>query len=384
MSFVGLLLIISVYLGLKALPEESWSGWTTFTAQTMLSSKHWAEDGFIYSKFLFIPIGYSKAVRYLDAPEMRHHARGTVYGGLIGRRLYYTHYPSGYLVPYALLMKAGAEERHWFRLLSLSFSITALVFIYLFVNKISTPEIAFFSTLYYAGSTMFLDFADSLANQPLDDLFRFAILFLSIALLKNNNPSHIKRHCIVIWILYLMYSLTSYDSTFFIFFYLAGISYLSKKGNGLKDLPFGRWLFFASAPVAGFSLQMLQNWWYLGTRDMLLDILGIFFARANTSTDIGFFTGHLISMFLPLYYMTGINIPAALIVFSLIAIFFTYAKKTLAYRGSDMAVISILFLGGLIYTSIFSYTGGYDYEGRQLAPALGILVGSATVFVWRA
>ena len=69
-------------------------------AQTILSSKHWVNDGFL-QQVLAIPIGYSKIVRYLDDPQMRH-AHGTVTGGLIGQRLYYT-IISGYSLPYAML-----------------------------------------------------------------------------------------------------------------------------------------------------------------------------------------------------------------------------------------------------------------------------------------
>ena len=160
--------------------ESGWSSWYDGIgdAQTILSSKHWANDGFL-QQVLAIPIGYSKTVRYLDDPQMRQHAHGTVTGGLIGQRLYYTHYPSGYSLPYAIFMKLGIWQRHWFRLFALTLSLGSIILMYLFINLISNKKMAFFGSIYYGISTMFLGYADSLANQPVDDLLRFAILSLS-------------------------------------------------------------------------------------------------------------------------------------------------------------------------------------------------------------
>src|SRR3989344_8700687 len=88
LAFIILATTLATYIGIKSFSEKGWSSWYDGIgdAQTILSSKHWANDGFFYSKFLAIPIGYSKTVRYLDEPQMRHHARGTVTGGLIGDR----------------------------------------------------------------------------------------------------------------------------------------------------------------------------------------------------------------------------------------------------------------------------------------------------------
>ncbi len=179
--FVVLLLILAVYLGLKTLPEDGWDGWgATGSAGIMMTMKHWTTDGMLYHKFLFIPMGYSKIIRYLDEPEISHLARGTAVGGLIGRWTHYNHYPSGYLIPSGILAKLGFEARYWFRLLALMFSLGGLVLMYAFFCRISNKIIAFLAVLYYAGSVMFLDYADTVSNQALDDLFRFLILFLSV------------------------------------------------------------------------------------------------------------------------------------------------------------------------------------------------------------
>src|SRR3989304_837041 len=114
LPFLALLLVLSIYLGLKTFPEEGWSGWEEGSAQTLLTPPpldHWDKDGAFNHKLFFIPIGMSGIVKYLDEPELRQHARGTVTGYLIGRRPYYTPHPPGYLLPLALLKKAGGDER---------------------------------------------------------------------------------------------------------------------------------------------------------------------------------------------------------------------------------------------------------------------------------
>lgn len=276
---MALVVLLTVYLGLKTLPEDGWSGWGEQSAQTLLSIEHWAQDGFLENKLLFVPVGYSKVARYLDDPSLRHHARGTVTGYLIGKRLYYTHYPSGYMIPFALLRKAGVTERYAFRLLGLSFSIAALFLMYVFFNRISDSTVAFFGALYYGLSTMFLDFADSLANQPIDDLLRFAVLAVSVSAYGRAEARG--SRVLVIWFLFLALSLSSCDSTLFIFAWLIGLDIAAWLSDREAALPWKRWLFYLSAPVIAFSAQMLQNWWYLGWEDLFLDLKGVVMSRTS-------------------------------------------------------------------------------------------------------
>jgi ABC-type uncharacterized transport system YnjBCD permease subunit len=56
--FIVFILVLAIYLGLKTLPEDGWDDWGFGSAQTLMTMKHWSEDGMIHSKFLFIPIGY--------------------------------------------------------------------------------------------------------------------------------------------------------------------------------------------------------------------------------------------------------------------------------------------------------------------------------------
>jgi len=56
--FILLILTLGVYLGVKAVPENSWDGWRVGSAQTLLSDKQWAEDGILNNYFLFLPQFY--------------------------------------------------------------------------------------------------------------------------------------------------------------------------------------------------------------------------------------------------------------------------------------------------------------------------------------
>jgi len=312
LPFIILIFVIGIYLGAKAIPENSWDGWkasglTLGSAQTLLSNKHWVNDGFLKNYLLFIPSGYSKVVRYFDEPELRQHAHGTISGGLIGQRLYYTHYPPGYLLPTALLMKLGVETRFWFRFLEILFSLGGLVFLYWFFNMIAGRLIAFLGTLFYAISIVFLDFADSLANQPIDDLLRLAVIALSVFAIKSGK----KNFNYLVWALYFVLSFSSYDSTFFVFAWLVGLDLIIERKFRWK-----KWFLWAMAPILAFGLQILQNVSYLGWYDMLLDFYGVFnvqfLGAKNSDLRLGgsrnsFFISHIIRFFEPFGGFFGIH-----------------------------------------------------------------------------
>jgi len=47
-----IILILALYLGIKALNPDGWDGWGFGSAQTLMSSQYWAKDGFIKNYFL--------------------------------------------------------------------------------------------------------------------------------------------------------------------------------------------------------------------------------------------------------------------------------------------------------------------------------------------
>lgn len=378
--FIILVFVLGIYLVAKAVPENSWDDWGFGSAQTMMSSRHWAENGFFYNKFLFIPTGFSKAVRYIDEPDLRQHAHGIRTGELIGNRLYYTHYPAGYLVPYAVLMKIGFSERFWFRFLAIIISLTGLSLMYATFFLISTRMIAFLATLYYAGSTMFLGIADSLANQPVDDLFRFSIIFLSVWIYRISDNKKKRLYNILIWFLYFALASSSYDSTFFIFVWLVGLDIVMT-----KKILWKKWLLFALAPALAFLVQLLQNVWYLGVHDALFDIYGSFRARANTGPGANVLEKHIRAIFSPWVYMTDLRarfiIPIIVVLFAIFFFLKRYIAKNL-YNFPKNEIIGLLAISGFAYPFILVSSGYFPYQARQAAPFISLLLASSTFLIF--
>ncbi len=375
LPFLALLLVLSFYLGFKTLPEEGWSGWEEGSAQTLLTLDHWDRDGAIGHKLLFIPIGLSGIVKYLDEPGLRQHARGTVTGYLIGRRLYYTHYPPGYLFPFALLKKAGVDERYGFRLFSLGISLAALVLMYAAFNQVSTPVFAFTGVLYYGLSTMFLNYADSLANHPIDDLLRFAIIFISLLALKKDELQS-RSYTAAIWVLYFVLAASSYDSVIFIFVWLVGLDYLKwleSKDRAGKGIPVKRWLLFAAAPAVTFTLQLAQNWWYLGLDDLVLDIKGVFLYRVGNSSEGGKLLLRGKELLNTVVMATGLSYYYALPALAALVAACVYLRKRIFGRLPGLGIFVLFILAGSAFAVVFAQSVDLKYQGRQLAPAISLI-----------
>src|SRR3989344_2292172 len=78
------------------------------------------------------------------------------------------------------------------------------------------------------------------------------------------------------WVLFLFLVFTSIDSILFLFLWLGALHVWITRKFSWRE-----WLYWAMAPVAAFGLQVMQNTWYLGWRDMLLDFYGVFFVRSG-------------------------------------------------------------------------------------------------------
>lgn len=370
LPLIILLIAIGIYLGVKALPENSWDGWGVGSAQALLSNKHWVEDGFLKNYLLFLPQGYSKTVRYFDDPELRQHSHGIATGGLIGKRLYYTHYPSGYLLPTALLMKLGIEQRFWFRFLEILFSLGGLAILYQILLILSNRLVAFLGVFYYSISTIFLDYADSLAAMPLEELLRAAIMVLSIVVLKNQK----KYHYYLIWILYFILAFSSYDSTFFIFAWLIGLDLIIS-----KKIYWRRWLFFASAPILAFAVQLFQNTLYLGWHNMLLDLYGTFKVQMVGSRS-GFFTSHLKRLIEPFGWFFGVKWYLGILISIIGLLIIKFIKK---YENENFN-IRFLYLGftAILFNFLF-YPSLFFYQSRIISVFGGLLVGILTINLFK-
>ena len=417
--FIVAVIIIGVYLTVKATNENSWDGWGIGSTQTMLNIKYWVTDGWAKHYFLHIPAGYSKTAVYFDNPELRQHAWVDVTGNPNQKRIYYTHFPPGYLFPLAFLMELGVKNRFWFRLFQILISLTSLLLLYKFLNLIANPTIAFASSLFYAFSVPFLNFADSLANLPIDDLLRIAILALSILAIKQSKKENViparfaiaaarraeagihdagsrvkhgmtpKFYLGVIWFLYLILSFSSYDSTFFVFIWLVGLNivtrwHLLKKGaepriKWLKTI-LVQGLFFASAPILAFGLQIIQNSWYLGFSGMISDFLSAF-------NKIGLSAGEG-QGFIQTHFLQGILFPITeafafpfraryLIIFiiAIIALLFVIQKNKKINELIPFLKNYLFLLGVAAFSQTFIILDNHPYKGRVLGLFASLLIG---------
>lgn len=368
-----------VYMGTRIARDESWDDWAFGSAQTMLTVRYWARDGFVKHKFLFLPSGYHPDIQVLDRPEFRFLADGISGYGLVGKRLYYTHYPPFYLVFYGFLAKFGAESRFWFRALALFFSFGSAVFMAGFIYLVTKRNIwpALLAVLYYVTSVNFLSYADSLANIPVDDFFKWLILFLSVyGVSKIEAGALEKRFDRVIWFLFFILAISSYDSTFFVFFWLCALNYITT-----QKINFKKYLFWALAPLSAFILQMGQNIWYLGLKDAALDVYGTFLFRSGETLQVGAGLNNLPpvikNIFLSLSsigYFSDFKTRFALPIIILLAYFFFKSKFVDKNISRFIAALSI---AGLIYLFILPSAAAFGYQGRQVAPALLLLFSSA-------
>jgi hypothetical protein len=394
-----MLLCAVVFLTNRARDDNHWSCWELGDMQTMLSVKHWNERGWLANKLLFIPQGYAKAVEFLDEPQLRHHAHGISPGSspLVGPRLWYTHYPSGYLVPLATLSKLGFTSKFDLQVLSILFSASAVGLFYLLICRLASPPIAFFSALFYVASPYFHFFADSLANQPLDDLLRFAFM-LAIVMSTRDQQEIRNRWNLLAWLVQFCLSLSSLDSVFFFYTWLVGWDLIERKGFRWK-----RWLMFALAPVLAHGLQFLQNIWYLGVDDALRDALGTFGAKSIATAGASTRIGEIVKTFTGMTDMLFGTSWVFLIVLLMLAFHYRTTRSRVGRSGDGLVPMShpaspagdeaapwasfpplrvVLLFGaaGLPFIVVLPGAAGMFYEPRQLLPFAAILMG---VLWWR-
>lgn len=369
-GFSAFLIILPslIFLVSRSARIESWDNWNWGSAETMLTVRYWVRDGFLKHKMFFLLNGYHPEIKILDRPEFRFLTGNTLTGGLVGNRLYYNHYPSNYVIPYALLGKLGVENRFWFRMLSVVFSFGSVLFLAGFIHIFAGRNrwIALLAVFYYVTSSSFISYADSLNNTPLDDFFKHLILFLSAYYWKIADSEASKRRLKTItWILYFILSSVSLDSTFFVFFWLGALNFMETKKFSLKE-----YFYWATAPVSAFVIQFTQNIFYLGFKDAALDLWGGFLHRFSEIPPVlGNLPPIIKSIFAALStagYFSDMRTRFA-IPLILLLVYFLFKEKS---SERILGYAAILAVSGSIYPFIFPIAGTFGYQGRQMAPAL--------------
>lgn len=373
-----LLLGLLIFLSVRASDEYRWSDWGFGDAQTMLSLKQWEEGGWFANYFLFAPQGYAKVCQLFDDPQLRHHAHGTCPGSSprVGPRFLYTHYPAGYLVPYAAMFRIGIDSLFAVRMLSVLFSVGALVLMYMVFAKITDPGVSFFAVLFYGLTPTFLGYADTLANQPLDDLLRFGFMLAVVMSTRAESELHRHRWLITAWVAEFMLSLSSFDSVFFLFVWLVGWDIIDKKGFRLK-----RYLIFSIAPITAHGLQFMQNVWYLGFQDALIDIKDAFLLKnaADASYNAGQDRASVILGTIPILFNNLYN--PAYFVLALLGMYTVYAllfRNSVGREMPSVMLLAILFVCGSAFILILPHAARMPYESRQMIPFAALLVGAFT------
>jgi len=405
--FVIFLGIIAIFLVILALPENIMDDGT---AQTLLAARYFARDGFFKHYFLQLPSGYGKITQYFDEPELQQHAGGTINGFLIGKKLYYTHFPNFYIIPTVLMMKLGIESLFLLRLLPIILSLLSLIFLYVFIKLVSGNKyIALIGALYFGVSQVFLVDAKVLYFIPMENMLRFLILMLSVFAINriksiDVSPRIIWRYILSIWAVYFLLALTSFHSTFFIFAYLVGLSAIF-----LYKLPFQHKIrtfsllviLWASAPILGFALQIIQNVAYLGWHNFWLDLYGSFIASGN-SPDMGFIQ-RAEGLVRPFVTMTGLYnfyiltaplgaqkikhyfLPSITPLGYILPFFMALAimaviklKKITGYVLFPLSIPALLVIASLFQSLLLPIGSFRDSTGSLAAPTIAIAIGAVT------
>jgi hypothetical protein len=360
-AVAAFLIGLGALMASRARNEDCWSGWSFGDAQTLLSVRHWQERGWLANRLLFVPQGYAPPVVLLDDPQLAHHAHGIAPGtSPVGPRLWYTHYPPGYLVPFALLARLGWPGAVPARMLSLAFSIAAVALMYLVYVHLIGRWPAAIAVAFYGASRGFLGYAHSLANQPLDDLLRFAFMLAAVLATRANAASARRRARIVAWMLQFVLSLCSFDSVFFAYAWLVGWDLLEHRTPRWR-----RWGLHALAPILAHGLQFAQNAWYLGAAGAWQDIAGTFLVKQDLSKPrlqavvrgIAFLIDHM-------------HRPS----FMIDLLVLLYMAARLARWDSQASgvggpwLLALLFACGASYAIVLPGPALMIYQGRQLAP----------------
>lgn len=372
------LVCLTVFLSVRASDPYRWSDWGFGDAQSMLSLRQWEEGGWIANYFLFIPQGYAKAVQLLDDPQLRHHAHGTCPGSSpVGPRLWYTHYPAGYLVPYALLFRIGLDSLFSARMLSIAMSVAALLLMYSIFARMTSRSVAFFGVFFYALAPTFFGYSDTIANQPLDDLLRFAFMYAVILSTRAETQLLRSRWAMAAWGFEFFLSLSSFDSVFFLFAWVIGWDILDRQGFRWK-----RYFVYGMAAVSSHSLQFLQNVWYLGFDDALTDIVGTFLRKnaADTGYNIDSYAGSdRVSVTVNAFVTLFENLYSPAIFVAVMASFYLAYAMIFRDEGDrglpSISILLVLFFCGLAFILVLPHAARMPYESRQMIPFVSMLVG---------
>ncbi|MEO5366296.1 MAG: hypothetical protein H7831_08050 [Magnetococcus sp. WYHC-3] len=377
-----------------------YSDWSFGDAQTMTALEHWNQDGWARHYGLGIYNHAGPVTALLDRPGLRRHAMGNSERGWRSpQRLYYTHYPPGYKLPYFAAQQAGFREIHQARAVAVTLSVVALGLFYLLLRQLPLPEpVALMALVFYGLSRPFVEFAGSLANMPMDDLLRFAFLLLSLSLWRH--PAS-RWRLVGLAVLAAMLMLCSLDSIFFIFIWTLLLDPLHGRALGWR-----RPLVIGAAMAGAYALLLGQNAWYLGgLTHALQDHFGsILDAGVNSALHGGPTTwsywDHTLRGHLFRFLAQGVSLLTGFHLTDLVgyeSVRFRHpwvfgagsalmlAMLIMVWRGQrdHFRWMMALLVCGLAYALVFSNLSKMHYQVRQVLPFFSLLVALAFHHVWQ-
>lgn len=382
-AFAVLVILVASFLIWRAWDEDRWSDWGLGDAQTMLSSRQWHEKGWANNYFLFLPQGYFSGIWVLDDPSLRQHAHGISprSSALVGPRLWYTHYPPGYLIPYATLFALGLDSLIAARLLAVAISLAALVILYLFALQLTCARVGWMAVLFYVLTPPFLGYADALATQPPDDLFRFTFLLAVVKTTRAGTPRRRRAWTAAAWLIAFLMSACSLDSVFFGYLWLLGWDRLAK-----ASFRWRRYLLFALAPLIVHSLQVAQNSWYLGAAGAWDDLRGTFLSKSYLENGSAPSLPPRLAMTWGAIVLNFERIGCPLPLFGALLLCyacFWFVANPEATRGlPSLGLLAVLSLCSLAYLVVLPLAAHMSYEGRQLGLLVSLTAAGATWASW--
>ncbi|MFO0625288.1 MAG: hypothetical protein U0325_06675 [Polyangiales bacterium] len=325
----------------------------------------------------------------VDEPALRHHAHGTYTRGAhgIGPRRLYTHYPPGYLLPFATLHTLGFESMAAARLLAVAMSVAALGVFYLAFACAAPPAAAFGAVALMALASPFQRYADSLANHAVDDLLRALFVYAVILSTRAVDAAKRRRAGLAAWGVALAMAVSSVDSTFFLWAFVVAWHAAESRAPlapRLRHLA-AVGLRYGLAPVVGHGLLLLQNAWYLGVAGALQDLADIAGLKSGAQAQAtgGRWSTWLDAIALSLDDLYGVWV-VALLAAARVALHL-HARLADAPPAdvtppprADLGLLAALFAGGVAFRFVL-VNHAMTYEARQYLPFATLLASATAV-----
>lgn len=376
LDMFALVLVIAIFAfsATRSLHEYRWSYWASGDAQMLNAGIHFRDEGFLVHNFLpLVNPGYIHDLIPNNWPNGR-----------------YTHYPSLHAIIIGVLGKIFFDPLIPSRIAAVFFGSLSVLFWYFFVRMIFGRGVALMSAFFIGFSTINLDFIDALCGQPYDEFFRFASMFLFLALESDTEETQKKRYLLipVIWILMLLESLNSVEYVVYLWVFTAGYYLFNKK---LKD-SLGKIFLFSLAPVAGFTFHFVQTVWEYGNISGVISDWGNTLLNRATSQAAGVHVGgtgsylkSLENLFMYLINHFWSQYKMAILACVLFFIYFSFGKFNQLSKSlydKRIKIWILLFLSGSSFYFLLpvqSYNMR-DYIFKDIFPSISIIFAVSSVF----